>query len=244
MILFISDVHGLFDLVNEQIMHAENLTGKRIQQVIVLGDFGLFKHFLDDFFNIREQSFLRPLAFIEGNHEDFTNFEENIERYKHHFTHLKRGEIHEFERYRFLCLGGSAYMDMHNTPMGCEILDRDIDNCLKYPGNSVDVVLSHDSPCGIGLPQKKGFEYLGDPGFKRGLEILHHFEPEQWIFGHHHQWFESKINKTNCIGLPESYKGYAVLDSKGHIKTIANTLKRADNFQKPLIHRFFSMFGL
>ena len=241
MILLISDVHCQFQLVNQQIVHAETTLGKTVSQVAVLGDFGLFDHSLYDFFIRKKQSFIRPLAFIEGNHEEFDRFTELVEKYADFFVHWPRGSVQQVGGLNLLCLGGAAYMDMHTTPRGCEIVDKDIENCLKHPPGGADIILSHDCPNDIGVLNAPGFEHYGKPGFARGRELIDHFKPRYWVFGHHHKWFHAQVGPTHCQGLAESWNGYAIIDDQGALSVKNNSIDRPLGFWKALWRKIFGI---
>ena len=239
MILFISDVHGRFQVINEQIAHAEQHTGRDVAEVIVLGDLGLFTEPLAAFFGRGGGRFSRPVSFLEGNHEEFDRFSELLETYREHLTWLPRGSTCCREGYRFLCLGGSAYMDALNTPPGAEIRDGDIDKCLCHGRDGVDIVLTHDCPCGIGVPSSPGLEFYGPPGFPRSQELLGHFHPNIWIFGHHHKWFQKETPETRFFGLPESWKGYALLDQDFTLTVMTHEVPASPSWWERLVKKWF-----
>ena len=225
MILVIADTHCYYDIVNRQIEHAEHTLGIPVDCVVHLGDFGLYREHLHAFFVKREGRFLRPLYFIEGNHEDFREFDALLARYNGTcFTHLPRAGVQSIGAYRMLCMGGAAYMDALNTQPGAEIRDHHIDACLKLPRDQVDIIISHDCPVGIGVPNTPGLEYFGAPGFPRSRELLEHFKPRLWLFGHHHKWFFTQDAGTMFYGLPGSWKGYCLLDENYQVVTVENTV--------------------
>lgn len=241
MILLISDVHCRFHLVNQQIEHAETTLGQKVSQVVVLGDFGLFDHSLYDFFIRKKERFIRPLAFIEGNHEEFDRFAELVEKYRDCFVYWPRSSVQQVNGLNLLCLGGAAYMDMQSTPRGCEIIDRDIDACLKHPPGSVDIIISHDCPNDIGVPNAPGFEHYGKPGFARGQELIAHFQPRCWVFGHHHKWFQAQAGQTLCQGLAESWNGYALIDDQGTCSFRPNVIVQPLGFWQSLWQRLWGI---
>lgn len=220
MILFLSDVHAVFDVVNVQIRHAEETLGKPVEAVIVLGDMGIFESHLKDYFIRRRQRFERRLYFIEGNHEDFPVFPRLAKKYRHEFTHLPRSSVHQIDHRRFLCLGGAAYMDAAATPRHSVIEPRDIEAALLHPPGSVDMIISHDCPAFLGIPHTPGFEHYGIPGFSGGEQLLERFRPRYWFFGHHHKWFMRDTEPTCYHGLAESWKGYLVLDDAGSVRIV------------------------
>lgn len=237
-LLLLSDVHGHFPVIEAQIAHARDQLGCRVSRVIVAGDFGLFGPDLHAFFRRRGRRFAEPVAFIEGNHEDFRDFTTLARDYADVITHLPRGTVHQLGPWRALCVGGARYMDAWSTPRGCEITAQDIDACLAWPADGVDLVISHDCPCGIGVPNSPGLEHYGPPGVP-GLErVAAHLQPRLWFFGHHHRWHEHLGNGTRYIGLPQSWEGYCLLDGSGDVRRVVNAVGL------PSRPRWYRMFGL
>ncbi|RCK79014.1 MAG: hypothetical protein OZSIB_0565 [Candidatus Ozemobacter sibiricus] len=230
MLLLITDVHCQYHLIDEQVAYAEQLCGQAVAQVVVLGDFGLFAHTLYDFFRRAGRRFARPVSFLEGNHEEFDAFADLVGEYRDCFTWLPRASVHTLDGHRVLALGGAAYMDAMTTPRGCEIRAEDIAACLALPAGSVDVVLSHDCPQGIGMTNAPGFGHFGPPGFAGGREIAAHLQPRLWIFGHHHRWFDRTHGATRYLGLPESWKGFALLGHHGDLRVIDHFLDSPSTF--------------
>ncbi len=212
MILVISDTHCAYHLVNEQIDYAQEELGIPVSCVIHLGDFGIFRPQLYDFFIRKKGAFLKPVYFIEGNHEDFEAFDSLMKRYNNtYFTYLPRSTVTEIDGYRFLSLGGAAYMDAITTPSAAVIRDHNIEECLGFHPDRVDIIISHDCPQGIGVPNSPGLEVYGKTGFARGTELSEHFRPKLWIFGHHHKWFELCRDETRYLGLSGSRRGFVLL---------------------------------
>lgn len=235
MILLISDVHGFFGVVNDQIMHAEESFGKPVEHVVVLGDFGLFSSKLDRFFDYQKRSFLRPVSFLDGNHEEFERFSELVETYTLHFSHMARGTIHQLCGHSCLCLGGSSFLDVLNTPALAEITDHEIDRCLAFKPAEGEIFLTHDSPRGIGVPHSPRWDIHGPTGFARSRELLEHFSPRLWIFGHHHQWFDRQLQDTRFLGLPVSWEGYAILEVGFNLTPVRHVVKP----EQPILKRWF-----
>ncbi len=220
MILFLSDVHCRYEFVNAQLAHAEQRQEQPVAAVVVLGDFGLFEPNLKRFFRRRGERFARPVFVIEGNHEDFARLPQLAAAYRDVFTHLPRGSVETLDGHRCLCLGGAAYMDAHTTPRGATLEPADIEACLRYPPGAVDLILTHDCPRGIGVTNAPGFEHYGPPGFAGGDRLAARFAPRFWFFGHHHRWIEHTLGATRCVGLPQSWRGYALLDTDGRLTTV------------------------
>ncbi|MBF0409297.1 MAG: metallophosphoesterase [Candidatus Riflebacteria bacterium] len=236
MIMIISDVHGRFNVVNEQVSFAENSLKKSIECILVLGDLGLFEVNLRRFFEKEKQTFCRPLYFIEGNHEEFSTFDKLLALNKSNFTHLARGSVQRISGYNFLCIGGAKYMDATNTPRASEITEKDIENCLNHEKKHVDIIISHDCPIKIGVPNTPGLEFYGPPGFTGSERVLEHFSPQLWFFGHHHKWFEKTTTETRFFGLPETWKGFILLDENYNVEIVKNVI---ENKKKSFWERFF-----
>lgn len=220
--LLISDVHTQFEVINHQIEHARKAVGQPVDQVLVLGDFGFFNDQLHDFFRRRERRFAAPVDCIEGNHEDHGSLLDLALRYGDCFTYLPRGSLRSVGRLRGICLGGARYMDAWSTPRGCEITDRDVQTCLRFDPDSVDLVLTHDCPAGIGVPNTPGLEHYGRPGVPRLCRLAEHYRPSLWCFGHHHKWFDLERDGTRYLGLPQSWLGYVLLSEDGEVTKVEN----------------------
>ncbi len=225
MILFLSDVHCRYGVVNLQIAAAEARQGRPVDAVVVLGDFGLFEPDLRSFFRRRRERFTRPVFMIEGNHEDFDRLPRLAADYRDVFTHLVRGSLHTLDGHRCLCLGGAAYMDAHTTPRASLLTPADVEGCLRHAPRTADLILSHDCPRGIGVTSAPGFEHYGLPGFVGGDRLVAHFAPRLWIFGHHHRWIEGSLGATRCVGLPQSWEGYALLGGDGRLETVTHSVR-------------------
>jgi hypothetical protein len=219
-ILLLTDVHARFHVVNAQIEHAEQRLGHPLAAVLVLGDMGIFEGELRAFFRDAGQRFLRPLYFIEGNHEDFAAFNRLLRTYADAFTHLPRSTAHAIDGHRFLALGGAAYMDPAATPPRGVVEPADIAACLRLPRDAARIILSHDCPAGLGVPNSPGFEQYGPPGFPGGDRLAERFRPKLWFFGHHHKWFDRTLGATRYIGLPESWEGYALLGANRTLRLV------------------------
>lgn len=222
MILLLSDLHCRYELVNAQLAHAQTRTNGAVEAALVLGDVGLYEPFLSRFFRRRKERFARPVAVIEGNHEDFDALPRLVRRYADVLTHLPRGSVHSIGGWRLLALGGAAYMDAMNTPRGSVIELRDIERCLAHRPEEVDLVISHDCPAGLDLPNAPGYEHFGPPGFAGGERVRAHFRPRVWVFGHHHRWFEQQHDGTAFYGLPSAECGYGLLDEEGRVEFVAH----------------------
>lgn len=220
--LLISDVHTRFDVVERQIEHARERLAGDPGQVVVLGDFGFFGDQLHDWFRRKGCRFSVPVACIEGNHEDHGALPDLARRYGDCFAYLPRGAVRPLGALRALCLGGARYMDAWSTPRGCEITEHDIAACLAHAPEGVDIVLTHDCPTDIGVPNTPGLEHYGTPGVPGLRRLAERYRPRLWFFGHHHRWFELEREGTRYIGLPQSWMGYVLLSPDGGVERIGH----------------------
>lgn len=236
MILVTSDTHCYYRAINQQIAYAKEHLNIAVSCVIHLGDFGIYKSNLHDFFIKQGNRFLCPVYFIEGNHEDFDAFPGLVTKYKDFFTYLPRGTVHTIAGYRFLALGGAAYMDAMNTQKGAVISDKHINDCLAIPCEEVDIILTHDCPLGIGVPNSPGLDFYGATGFPRSDELAAHFKPKLWLFGHHHKWFDFQDQHTRYYGFGDTWKGFGLLHNDYQIDMVMHQLE----WEKiPLIEKIF-----
>ncbi|MFC1770938.1 metallophosphoesterase [Candidatus Margulisiibacteriota bacterium] len=236
MILILGDIHAEYEIVNNQIEYVEATYGIKVDSVIQLGDFGIYKEPLEDYFDNNKQQFTRPLYFIDGNHEDFWNLESLTGKYRNYFKPLERGEKYSISGYNFLAIGGASYMDPVNTPPGAVITEDNIKKSLLHESKEIDIVITHDCPSGIGIPGTAGFEYCGPTGFKDGHILLKRYRPKVWFFAHHHKWFSAFIGRTLFVGLGLAKEGFALLNKDYDIKII----KRTVSIKKP--GRIFNIF--
>ncbi len=226
-LLLLSDLHARYHLVDAQIAHAEDELGQAVSSVVVLGDFGMFAPNLYAYFRRDAARFTREVAFVEGNHEDFANFQELKERYRDVVTHLERGQVRRIGLWRCLCVGGAKYMDSWSTPHGSEITPDDIATCLAQLPGSIDLVLSHDCPSDLGVPSNQELLHLGPPGLAGLAEVARHLRPRWWFFGHHHRWHDCERAGTRFVGLPQSFEGYVLLRDDGELIKVAHEVAHA-----------------
>ena len=221
-VMLISDIHTKYQVINQQIAHAEASLGSPLEQVFVLGDFGFFGDPMRTFFRRKKQRFSRPMNCIEGNHEDHGVLEDLAIEFGDVVNLVGRGQLHDLGPRKALCLGGARYMDAAATPRGSEISDRDIENCLAHPANGVDVLLTHDCPPGIGVLGASGHDHYGPTGVQGMERLAEKYRPRWWFFGHHHRWFDQVSNGTRYVGLPQSWLGYVLLDGPGNVTLVEN----------------------
>lgn len=223
-VMLISDVHSRYEVINQQIRHAEKNCEHLLGQVMVLGDFGFFDDELSRYFRREKRRFLRPVATIEGNHEDHGALSVLAERYADVVSYKPRGSVQRLGEWNGLCLGGVRYMDAGTTPRGSVLGDDEVDACLDRDPDEVDLLLTHDCPAGIGVPNTPGFTHYGAPGVPGLTRLAGHFRPRWWFFGHHHRWFYLHRDGTRYVGLPQSWCGYVLLHADGEISMVNNAV--------------------
>lgn len=219
-LMVLGDVHGDFRVIAAQLDHARHDLGIPVARIVVAGDLGLFGSDLRAFFRRDAHRFPVPVDFVEGNHEDFEDFEKLVRDYADVITHLPRATVQRLGRWEALCLGGARYMDAWTTPPGSVITERDLAACLQHPADSVHLVISHDCPCGIGVTSNPGMRHYGTPGVPGMERVAAHLRPGLWFFGHHHRWHARERDGTRYIGLPESWHGYCLLDDTGEVRRV------------------------
>ncbi len=225
--LIIGDVHTHYEMINAQILHAEENSGQSITGVFVLGDFGFFGDKMREYFRKNEQRFNRPVACIEGNHEDHGSLLALARDYADVLTYVPRGGLYCTDSWCGLCLGGARYMDSATTPRGTEITNADIEHCLSHRPDDVDLVLSHDCPSGLGVSGAPGMGHYGDLGEPKLSLLAPHLQPRLWFFGHHHRWFDILHQGTRYLGLPESWLGYALLSDNYEVQLVHHQVARS-----------------
>lgn len=227
MLLLLGDVHCRYDVINQQLRDVVTRFGVWPEAVLQLGDLGFYQKQLVQYFERDGRRLDTHVHFIDGNHEEFSKLEALAQRFSRHFTHLPRCSAREFEGLRFLMLGGAAYMDSVNTPLGAVITPREIDSCLQLPPDAVDVVASHDCPCGIGVAGSPGFKDCGVPGFPGSRSLLERYAPRLWFFAHYHEWFTAEEGRTRFYGLAPAWEGYMLLEAGERVTTVRNRIPEA-----------------
>lgn len=227
MILLIGDIHCQYHEIERQVEYAEEYLNITVSNVIQLGDFGVYRDQLKKKFGGNPGLvFKKPVGFIDGNHEDFYNLKRLVHKYESFFTHYPRGTLKKIGNYNFLFIGGASYMDPVNTPPGAVVKKGDIEKCLSYSPDSVDIVVSHDCPTGIGVDGTPGFEYCGETGFKGSREIIDKYKPKLWFFAHHHKWYQLSDKRTDYFGLDMANNGFILLDDNFSVQEVRNSLIR------------------
>lgn len=205
MIRFLSDPHGGEDI--EGLREYLSLY-KKDDLLIILGDLEL--HFRNTDKNREFTEFFEGLecnvAFIDGNHENFTHLlslpEESwcggrVHRLTKNIVHLCRGQIFEIEGKTFFTFGGcessQKWKDMglwwpEESPSEEELYEGYKN--LKAHGNKVDYILTHfynpTEPADEENTLQKLLNYIDEK-----VEFKH------WYAGHWHR--EEKLNQKHTI---------------------------------------------
>lgn len=193
MIYFLSDLHGDMDFIN-----SANYLNRATEDdlLIILGDVGLNfeKNSANKKFDKEFLSVNKKIAFIDGNHENFSylnNFHEEhwnggtVGRLTQNIVHLKRGNIYNIAGKTFFVFGGckssAKWKDMglwypEELPNETELAFA-YEN-LKKSNYKVDYILTH--------------KYEESTGNNDSLQTLFNFidknvEFDRWYCGHWHK---------------------------------------------------------
>lgn len=242
MIYLFGDLHGsenIYQFDKEMFPIGETLT--KDDYVIILGDFGI------PWFNINTNKYKQELdilkylsnkpwttLFIDGNHENFSNFKyfEKVKllggtahKFEESVYHLIRGNIYTIEDKTFFAFGGALSIDKASRIEGLSWWKEEIPsdkemefglNMLKKYGNRVNYILSHTSSnklCKEVLNIMQEDVFIKDPVSKYFDIIEETIDYDKWFFGHFHI---NMINYKSDNGK-EAYclfKNYLGLDPK------------------------------
>ena len=196
MIYFCSDLHGNFTKIGPLKEYLEIATENDL--LILLGDVGM--HFRETEDNEEFTAFFlsmdKPVAFIDGNHENFDYLnalpvEEwnggKVHRLTDHIVHLMRGQIYTINGETYFTFGGckSSAKWVANGPWypAEEATDEEYQTAyanLAAHGNAVDYVLTHkyrvEDPKAEPLSLNGLTNYLNE-----------HVRFKQWYCGHWHK---------------------------------------------------------
>ena len=198
--------------------------------VIVLGDFGVLWHSLENFYAqvFTERPKIEELdrygctfCFIDGNHENFDRLDElpdaplfgsTAGKVSEHVYHLRRGKVYEIEGKSFFCMGGAMSIDQEYRTEGVSWWRRENISMaemrhgieeLEKRNNKVDYILTHTPPEHILqklIDADSGFVKLKDPNAKLLDEFYETVKFKHWFFGHMH--FDAVIlGEPKFVGL-------------------------------------------
>lgn len=197
--LVIGDVHGKIDKFWKITQNEE--------RTIQLGDFGFKKE--HDWHLDNKDSEKNKIVF--GNHDyyPYLNQPHSTGNYS----------MIEYEGQKIFCIRGAASIDKHMRLEGRDWWRNEeirygefVEVAEAYSKYKPDIVISHDCPTSVKHPL---FNYKprfgGDkPSMtNEGLEsCFDMWQPELWLFGHHHISKDEVINSTRfiCLAELETYK--------------------------------------
>ncbi len=195
----IGDIHGKFD------KYFGALKYFNIESSIQIGDMGIGfpKHRFLEKWNLNHR-------FIRGNHD-------NPEIIKNHPNFL--GDFGFLQKENIYYISGGYSIDYKQRTIGYdwwkdEELSKENFKIVKseISKHKPKIIISHDGPLSV---IKKMFSYPNYFQNKTTVNldvILSKFQPEMWIFGHHHRSTQLKINNTLFICLQE----LEILNLKGN----------------------------
>lgn len=184
--LIIGDVHG-------KIHEYKKLIEKTKDDSIQLGDFGFYKEHQWHLDNMDSEK--HRICF--GNH-DFLPFV-----YEKHSC----GDFSYFSD-KIMTVRGACSIDSHLRTEGLDWFRNEELSYLEmgeaielYKKNKPKVVLSHDCPRTV----SENIFHIQDKSLtSNGLQIMfEQWQPDLWIFGHHHRDIDVKIENTRFICLNE-----------------------------------------
>lgn len=159
-IAFAGDWHANTPWAHKMIEYAKEHEADAIVQ---LGDFGWN---FARFFVSTMQGMLRranlPCYFVDGNHEEFPKLlafplqPDGLRKISANLFHLPRGHRFTWDGLRFLACGGAVSVDRHRRIEGRSwwrqetISEQDMAVCED--GGQCDVLLAHDCPAGVDIP--------------------------------------------------------------------------------------------
>lgn len=197
-ILFVGDVHGKFNYINEYIKDDNP------SMVISTGDFGYYPTFFEE--NIKNINFEKPVYFIDGNHEDhwaLKKLENNV--IKNNLIYQPRGSYINVNKHNILFLGGANSIDKHSRIVGYDwfpeeiLTEKDIyniDDSINY-----DIIVTHTCPQIIFDKYLKLKTIEND--FSRTVlqYVFEKYIPKLWIFSHFHDNLDIYHNDCRFIML-------------------------------------------
>jgi predicted phosphodiesterase len=201
MITVIGDIHGKYDRYHKIIRRT-----KDYPYTVQLGDFGFRYDTLD---NVDSTKHL----IIPGNHDNY----DRCYNYPHFLGDYGYTSLNKVE---FFYYRGAYSIDRQYRTIGIDWWENEqvnIENFMKarelYYTVKPDIVITHDAPMDI-------VSYLLPPGSKiyenntnwALSELFKIHQPKIWLFGHHHQSWNMKVNGTDfkCLNELETYNLEAV----------------------------------
>jgi predicted phosphodiesterase len=224
---FAGDWHGNGDYAVQAVYHA---AGRGADVLIQLGDFGY--DFQARYLKVLTAALREtdmPLLFVDGNHECFPTLygypvgEDGLRQLTEAIWHLPRGMRWTWDGLRFLACGGAYSIDRRWREPGTSwwagetVTDDDVQTCVD--GGPADVLVSHDCPTGVDIPDLRRTAGIFPADALAASErhrqqlrrITNHTRP-RWIWHGHYHVRHSTIadlgygpmmaNGLHCDGYP------------------------------------------
>lgn len=202
MVYVTGDTHGMYYDLKERFKNIELTCDDTI---IICGDFGFVWN------ETEKKEFLKKLsqevytiAFVDGNHEDFSMLNEypvtewnggKVHKVAANIYHLMRGQLFSIEGKTYFTMGGAYSLDKYRRVEGIDWWKEELPNSDDYKtadktltkcGNIVDYVITHT------LPQSS-IHYIGRVPDIHDLELTGYLdwlydklEFKKWFAGHFH----------------------------------------------------------
>ncbi len=201
MLYITGDTHGDLDALLRRVEKHGVSSG---DMLIICGDFGFV--FTDKqktaFDEIKQFPF--DIAFVDGNHENFTEIYKfpverwnggTVHRLAENIVHLMRGQRYEINGSSFFTFGGAYSRDSDRRILGKTLWSEEIPTEEEYATGwatleqcnyKVDYILTHTAP--YSAIDRMGFEHdEADRRLTEFLEeVLQRVSFKEWYFGHFH----------------------------------------------------------
>ena len=200
-ILIVGDIHAQVPDLNQLINR------KKPELVICCGDFGYWPHFGCDLTDIKLQG-TEKILWCDGNHEDFWSLDKReSDEIVPGVVYMPRGSTYTLPDGRtIMFMGGALSIDQDMRIFGKDwfpeetITQKDMRN---LPDKKIDIFITHTCPTSL-VDRLKLF-YIDkntEPSNAALDKLWEIYKPEQWYFGHWHQYQEglyNDITKWYCL---------------------------------------------
>lgn len=202
------------------------------QAIVQLGDLGFFprrpvaRHVLGRL-EQRLAEYELDFYFLEGNHDDLDALWRTKRRMRGpfveigpHLFYLRRGCRFSWRGVHFLAVGGAYSIDQGwrrraelqpRTLWWPEETLTDLDVTKACAGGEVDVLLSHDCPAGVSLPNLRPLPEA-EQNRERLARIVDCVRPRLLFHGHYHQRFDG-VYRNQRLGL--EVRTFGLADDQG-----------------------------
>ncbi|MFH1317298.1 MAG: metallophosphoesterase [Candidatus Woesearchaeota archaeon] len=197
-IVILGDIHGKWDKANAIISHELEDNGVALST----GDFCNYDY---------KPWKNKKLVFVHGNHDNPSVLGELFRQPKDLIA-LRAGDVYTLpDNTRVLGFPGvySPHFFNHGEEVSKFYTVKDVEKALQTDV-PIDILLSHEAP--LGVVQKNG----ADVGKEHITRLIEELKPRLAIFGHHHNFYESRVGQTEIIGMGYPHHGYAILDTESY----------------------------